>query len=150
MSLAFPGRFFTAKPPGKPLVSLQQYTNLVTSCVKCYQEYYPRFLKKSNWTKCCRAGGFSKGSCGWGTVKANGTSLVAQMVKCLFCFSCVQLFVTPWPVVRQTPLSMGFPRQECRTGLSFPSARDFPDLRIKCTSLISPALTGGFFTTSTT
>ena len=26
--------------------------------------------------------------------------------------SCVQLFVTPWTVAHQTPLSMGFPRQE--------------------------------------
>ena len=28
----------------------------------------------------------------------------------LCCFSCVQLFATPWTVVRQAPLSMGFSR----------------------------------------
>ena len=32
-------------------------------------------------------------------------------------FSCVQLFVAPWTVPRQAPLSMGFPRQEYCTGL---------------------------------
>ena len=59
--------------------------------------------------------------------------------------SCAQLFVTPWSVVRQAPLSMGFPRQEYRSGLPFPPPGDFPNLGIK---LISLALAGGFFTTS--
>ena len=31
-------------------------------------------------------------------------------------FSCVQLFVTPWTVARQTPLSMGFSQQEYWSG----------------------------------
>ena len=35
--------------------------------------------------------------------------------------SCVQLFVTPWTVALQAPLSMGFSRQEYGSGLSFPS-----------------------------
>ena len=33
----------------------------------------------------------------------------------------VQLFVTPRAVAQQTPLSMGFSRQECSSGLPFPS-----------------------------
>ena len=33
---------------------------------------------------------------------------------------CVQLFVTPWTVAHQAPLSMGFPRQEYWSGLPFP------------------------------
>ena len=53
-------------------------------------------------------------------------------------------------VAHQVPLSMGFPRQEYRNGLPFPSPADLPDPRIKPESLTSPALTGGFFTTSTT
>ena len=32
------------------------------------------------------------------------------------CFSCIQLFVTSWTVVRQAPLSMGFSRQEYWSG----------------------------------
>ena len=34
----------------------------------------------------------------------------------------VQLFVTPWTVAHQTPLSMEFSRQEYWSGLPFPSA----------------------------
>ena len=43
----------------------------------------------------------------------------------------VRLFVTPWTVAHQAPLSMGFSRQEYWSGLRFPSPRDFPDLGIK-------------------
>ena len=32
----------------------------------------------------------------------------------------VRLFVTPWTIAHQTPLSIGFPRQEYRSGLPFP------------------------------
>ena len=39
----------------------------------------------------------------------------------------VQLFATPWTVAYQAPLSMGFSRQECWSGLPFPSSRDLPD-----------------------
>ena len=42
----------------------------------------------------------------------------------------VQLFVNPWIVARQAPLSMGFPRQEYWSGLPCPS-RDLPDARIE-------------------
>ena len=31
---------------------------------------------------------------------------------CARLLSCVRLFVTPWTVAHQSPLSMGFPRQE--------------------------------------
>ena len=40
----------------------------------------------------------------------------------------VQLFVTPWTVAPQAPLSMGFSRQEYWSGLPFPAAGDLPDL----------------------
>ena len=42
-------------------------------------------------------------------------------------FSHVQLFVTPWTVVGQAPLSMGFPRQEYWSRLSFPSPGNLLD-----------------------
>ena len=45
--------------------------------------------------------------------------------------SCVQVFVTPWTVAYQTPLSMGFSRQEYWSGLPFPSPRGLPDPEIK-------------------
>ena len=49
----------------------------------------------------------------------------------------VQLFVTPWTVAYQAPLSMGFSRQECWSGLPFPSPGDLPNPGIE---LSSPAL----------
>ena len=74
----------------------------------------------------------------WGTVHF---SSVAQ--------TCLSL-VTPWTVARQAPLSMGFSRQEYWSGLPFPPPGDLPDPGIKPRSLMSPALAGGFFTTSAT
>ena len=41
--------------------------------------------------------------------------------------SCVQLFVIPWTVAYQAPLSMGFSRQEYWSGLLFPFPGDLPD-----------------------
>ena len=43
----------------------------------------------------------------------------------------VRLFVTPWTVAYQAPPSMGFSRQECWSGLPFPSPGDLPDSGIK-------------------
>ena len=43
-------------------------------------------------------------------------------------------------VACQSPLSMGFPRQEFWTGLLFPPPEDLSDPRIKPTSLMSPSL----------
>ena len=65
-------------------------------------------------------------------------------------FSCVQLFAILWTAALQTALPMGFSRQELWSGLPFPSPGDLPNPGIEPTSLTSPALAGGFFTTSTT
>ena len=43
----------------------------------------------------------------------------------------VRLFVTPWTVASQAPPSMGFSRQECWSGLPFPSPGDLPDLGLE-------------------
>ena len=68
----------------------------------------------------------------------------------LSCFSCVRLCAALWLIARQAPLSMGFSRQEHWSGLSCPPPEGLPDPGIKPTSLRSPALAGGFFTTSAT
>ena len=39
----------------------------------------------------------------------------------------VQLFANPWTVAYQAPLSMGFSRPECWSGLPFPSPGDLPN-----------------------
>ena len=44
-------------------------------------------------------------------------------------FSHIRLFATPWTVARQSPLPMGFSRQEHWSGLPFPSPGDLPDPR---------------------
>ena len=62
-------------------------------------------------------------------------------------FSHVRVFVTPWTVAHQAPLSMGFSRQEYWRGL--PPA-GHPDPGIEPPFLMSPALAGRFFTTSDT
>ena len=69
---------------------------------------------------------------------------------CMFAksLSCVRFFATLWTVA-QAPLSMGFPRQEYWSGLPCHPPGDLPDLGVKPASLTSPALAGGFFTTST-
>ena len=54
--------------------------------------------------------------------------------------SSVSLFVTPWTVARQAPLSMGFFRQEYWSGFPCPPPGDLPDPGIKPTSPVSPAL----------
>ena len=59
----------------------------------------------------------------------------------------VQLFETPWTAAHQAPLFMGFSRQESQCRLPFPTPGDLLDPGIELTSLTSPTLPGGFFTT---
>ena len=65
-------------------------------------------------------------------------------------FSGVQLCVTLWTVAPQALLSLGLSRQEYWSGLPFPSPGDLLDPGIQPASLMSQALAGRFFTTSTT
>ena len=57
---------------------------------------------------------------------------------------CVQLclFAIAWTIAGQVPLSMGFPRQEYWSGLSFPSPGDLPCSGIESLSFTSPVLAG--------
>ena len=74
--------------------------------------------------------------------------LKTKLLKRLFVFeveallSRVQLFSIPWTVTCQAPLTMGFPRQEYRSG--FPLTGALPDPGMEPASL---ALAGRFFTT---
>ena len=56
----------------------------------------------------------------------------------------VRLFVTPWTVARQAPMSMRFSRQEYRSGLHFLLQGDLPNPGIEPRS---PALQAYSFTT---
>ena len=72
------------------------------------------------------------------------TVYLYQCMCMLSLFSHVQLFGTLWT------LSMGFFRQEYWSGFLSPPPGYLPDPRIAPVSLMSPALAGGFFTTSVT
>ena len=74
--------------------------------------------------------------------------LCGPMHLCVCVLSWVRLFATPCAVAHQAPLSMGFLRQEYWSGLPFPTPGDLPNPGIKPTSLVFPALRGGFFTTA--
>ena len=63
-------------------------------------------------------------------------------------FRHVRFFTTLCSVTFQASLSLGFSRQEYWSGLPFPPPGDLPYTGIKPASLSSPALAGGFFTTS--
>ena len=76
-----------------------------------------------------------------------------QVQKACVCmlvhFSRVQLFVILWTIAHQSSLSMGFSRHEYWSGLPCPPSGDLPNPGMKPASLTSPALTGRFFTIST-
>ena len=74
------------------------------------------------------------------------TNLVCPRVR----FSRVWLCVTLWTRARQSPLSMGFFRQEYWSGLPCPLPGDPPNPGVKPKSLIFPALEGRLFTSSST
>ena len=50
--------------------------------------------------------------------------------------------MTPWTVFHQTPLSMGFSRQEYQGMLLFSPPRDLPNQGIKPKALAPPVLAG--------
>ena len=85
-------------------------------------------------------------SCSRDTTAPPGTHAVRVLSR----FSHVSLFATPWTIPRQAPLSMGFSRQEYWSGLPRPPPEDLPHSGIEPASLRTPALAGGFFTTSAT
>ena len=68
-------------------------------------------------------------------MREHGTELIRSEVseserkkeKEVKSLSRVWLFATPWTVAYQASPSMGFSRQECWSGLPFPSPGDLPD-----------------------
>ena len=80
----------------------------------------------------------------------SGATEYAIISLCVHVLSCVQLFAILWTIAHQAPLSMEFSRQEYWSRLPFPSPGDLPDPGIEHTSLVPPALAGGFFTHCTT
>ena len=65
---------------------------------------------------------------------------------CVQSLSHVQLFVIPWIVACQDPMSTEFFRQEYWSGLLFPTPGYLPNSEIEATSPVPLALAGIFFT----
>ena len=59
----------------------------------------------------------------------------------------VQLFVMLWTIAHHAPPFTEFPRQDYRSGLSFPPPGALPDPGTESMSPLFPPLAGGFFTT---
>ena len=76
---------------------------------------------------------------------ASGTGCVSFV---LHRFSHVPLLANPWTVARQVALSMGI--LQAILELACPPPGDLPDPGVEPVSLTSPALAGGFFTSSAT
>jgi len=71
----------------------------------------------------------------------------ACVCVCVCVLSHDQLFVTPWIVTHRAPLFLGLLWQEYWSQFPFSSPWAIPDTGIKLVSPVTPALTGGFFTT---
>ena len=72
-------------------------------------------------------------------VQKRGDTCIMSSVGML---SCVRLFVTPWTVACQVPLSMEISWQEYWSGLPFPPPGDLSSPGIEPTSLEAPELEG--------
>ena len=82
-----------------------------------------------------------------GDLSFGGGSFASNFIECLCMLS---LCDPPWAVARQTPLSMGFSRQESWSGLPCSPPGKLHNPGIKLPSLTSPALADRFFTTRAT
>ena len=67
---------------------------------------------------------------------------------CVFSHSVMSNSVTPWTVAHQAPLPVDFSRQEYWHRMSFSAPGDLPNPGIELASPVTPAVTGGFFTTA--
>ena len=76
------------------------------------------FLKHSNFF-CLKA------------VELDAVLVYYSLLYCALPFSCVWLFVTLWTLAYHALLSMGFSRQEYRSGLPCPAPGDLPNTGIK-------------------
>ena len=78
------------------------------------------------------------------------SSSVLTYVRAKLLQSCPTLCDPLDCIDHQAPLSMGFSRQEHRSGFPCPPLGELPAPGIEPASLVSLALAGGFFTTSAT
>ena len=87
---------------------------------------------------------------GQGCVRGSGEEGERGVCACMYAqlFQAYLTLCALWTISHHAPLSMGFSRQEYWSGLPCLSLGDLPNPGMEPTSLMSPALAGGFFTTS--
>ena len=76
----------------------------------------------------------------WDTSEVPGLRSPESAWACAQSLYHIRLFVTPWNVAHQAPLSMGFSWQEYWSGFPFLPPGDLPDPGIEYMSPASPAL----------
>ena len=107
------------------------------------------YLTMSSVSSAPHLGGFVIWLCSM-TRDSTFTSTLSSALHAKLLQLCLTLCNPMDCIACQTSLSMRFSRQEYWSGLPFPPPGDLPASRIKLVSLMSPALSGKFFTTSTT
>ena len=111
------GRFFLlSKPPRKP-------KNTRVGSLSILQRIFP--TQESNWG--LLHGRWILYQLSYQGSPINCIGVLSWILKKCWFLSHVWLFVSPWTIARQAPLSMGFSRQEYWSGLLFPSPGDLPD-----------------------
>ena len=127
-----------------PIYIFDAFTQISMQCGKIFQQIFS--LEGNSWD--------TKINKKHGSYPQENYALEAKMcaqsvVSCCPCWlcgqflSCVWLSVTPWTIARQAPLSLGFSRQECWSGLPCPPPGDLPDPGIQS---VSPTFAARFFT----
>ena len=88
---------------------------------------------------------------GFFTLESPGKPKYLYVHACMLnLLSHVWLFVTLWTIAHQSPLSLGFSRQEYWNALPCLPPGDLLDPGVEPAFLMPPALSGGLFTTSIT
>ena len=102
--------------------------HIIEYCCCCYSA-----IKKEWNFAICNMDGLGGHYAKWNKSRHRKTNTVWHYLYADM-LSHVQLFVMPWTVAHQAPLSMGFPMQEYWSGLPFPSPGDLidqgPNLRL--------------------
>ena len=130
-SPALAGRSFTTEPPRKPLL-LKFFVKKFTGIELIYNVLLVSGIQQSESILCVCVCINIISSLFKILFRDRSLSRVPCAMQCK-CqpLSRVQLFVTPWTVARQAPLSMRFPRQEYCSGQTFSSPGDLPGPGIK-------------------
>ena len=123
------GPFLIHNFSGNQLAGSHSFFNSLLTCLQSSEQFLffssscPHSLT-TRWAEGCEE-----------KKKSQGDQMIYSV--CSQSLSCVRLFVTPWTVAHQSPLSMGFSRQEYQSGSPYPTPGDLPNPGIKPRSPVS-------------